>query len=201
MYRLSQAKTALPRTSLICQSSPVMPSPGSGCWHRTPLWRSRNSFWGNFHQRLYYHNVLRAYLDQRLLPALQGELESCLGAVEPARWLPFAFDRHLKAWRDLLAPQFHPGAAARTVEVFAARQGIPIAEYDALLNSDARMQTEIFSHLSYQQIEAYRQRLLVESAHLVESYLAVVIRSAHPAGLSRVALPATPACRQKEHHL
>ena len=157
--------------------------------------------WGTFRQRLYYHNVLRAYLDQRLLPALQGELESCLGTVEPASWLPFASDRHLKAWRDLLAPQFHPGAAARTVEVFAARQAIPIAEYDALLNSDARMQTEIFSHLSYQQIEAYRQRLLVESTRLVESYLAVVIGSAHPVGLSRVALPATPACRQKEPHL
>lgn len=127
--------------------------------------------WSTFRQRLYYHNVLRAYLDQRLLPTLRGSLEGCLGAVDPDGWLPFVAGQHLRAWRDLLAPQFHPGAAAQTVEVFASRQGIPSAEYYALLSSEARMQAEIFVHVPPEQIERYRQRLLVDCTRLVETYL------------------------------
>lgn len=156
--------------------------------------------WGSFRQRLYYHNVLRAYLDQRLLPSLREGLDGCLGAVEPAGWLPFVADQHLAAWRDLLAPQFHPGAAAQTVEVFAARQGIPSTEYYALLNSETRLQTEIFSHLPYQDIIVYRQRLLLESARLVESYLSTAARLAHPVNASRGARVAAPARQHKESH-
>ena len=153
--------------------------------------------WSTFRQRLYYHNVLRAYLDQRLLPALRGPMESCLGSVEPDGWLPFVPSRHQRAWRDLLTPQFHPGAVERTVEVFAARQGIPSTEYYALLNSEARMQAEIFVHIPSQHIESYRQRLLAESARLVESYLGSTVRTATPAEISRTS---SPIPRAKETH-
>ena len=153
--------------------------------------------WGSFRQRLYYHNVLRAYLDQRLLPGLRGAMESCLGSVEPDGWLPFVAGRHLRAWRDLLTPQFRPGAAERTVEVFAARQGIPSAEYYTLLTSEERMNAEIFVHLPAQQIESYRQHLLAESARLVESYLGSTVRTASPAEIPRIADPVHQA---KETH-
>ena len=153
--------------------------------------------WGTFRQRLYYHNVLRAYLDQRLLPGLRGAMESCLGSVEPDSWLPFVTSHHLRAWRDLLTPQFHPGAAERTVEVFATRQGIPSEAYYALLNSEERMQAEIFVHIPFQQIESYRQRLLAESTRLVESYLGSAVKTASPAGISRTAAPIHQA---KETH-
>ena len=156
------------------------------------------STWGTFRQRLYYHNVLRAYLDIRLLPELRDGMADRLEAVEPAGWLPFVADRHLVAWRDLLSPQFRPDAAAQTVEVFAARQGIPSADYYALLNSEASMQAEIFSHLPYPRIEAYRQRLLAASARLVEDYLAPAIRPARPAPAMRASRPALPPRREKE---
>ena len=140
------------------------------------------STWGSFHQRLYLHNVLRSYLDLRLLPELDNGMEAWLGAVEPDGWLPFTADRYLATWRDMLTPQLRPGAVAQTVEVFAARQGIPSADYYALLNSEQRMQSEIFSHLSAESIENYRQRLLVESAHLLESYLSPrLLKIANPA--------------------
>ncbi len=144
--------------------------------------------WGTFRQRLYYHNVLRAYLDQRLLPVLRGPLEGCLGEVDPDGWLPFVAGQHLRTWRDLLAPQFRPGATAQTVEVFAARQGIPSTEYYALLSSESRMQAEIFVHIPDEQIERYQQHLLVECIQLVEGYLAPVI-PAYPANV----LQTTPA--------
>lgn len=157
--------------------------------------------WGTFRQRLYYHNVLRAYLDQRLLPGLRGPMERCLGSVNPDGWVPFVSSRHLRAWRDLLTPQFHPGAVAQTVDVFAARQDIPSAEYYALLSSESRMQAEIFTHIPFDQIESYRQRLLVESTRLVENYLNSAIKPAYPATAPQSASSTSPVHRAKENHL
>jgi hypothetical protein len=160
-----------------------------------------NNTWGTFRQRLYYHNVLRAYMDKRLLPGLRGHMESCLGSVDPDGWVPFISSRHLRAWRDLLTPQFHPGAAEQTVEVFASRQGIPSAEYYALLDSETRMQAEIFTHIPQQQIQSYRQRLLVESARLVEKYLYSAVRQASPAIVSRSTSATSSVQRAKENQL
>jgi hypothetical protein len=158
-----------------------------------------NCTWGTFRQRLYYHNVLRAYLDKRLLPGLRGPMESCLGSVDPDGWVPFVSSRHLRAWRDLLTPQFHPGAAEQTVDVFATRQGIPSTEYYALLDSESRMQAEIFTHIPHQQIESYRQRLLVESARLVEKYLYSAVRQDSPATVSRSTSVTSSVQRAKEN--
>ena len=128
--------------------------------------------WGTFPQRLYLHNVLRSYLDRQILLDLAPNTQDCLASVNPDRWLPFAEDRALRAWRDLLAPQLLPGAAVQTVEVFAARQGISAAEYYALLDSQERMQREIFSLLSLSEVEAYRQRLIRENLKLLDEYMA-----------------------------
>jgi hypothetical protein len=141
-----------------------------GCWKSSPgLW-SRCA-WGSFEQRLYLHNVLRSYLDRRILPEVTGS-ESCLGRVEPCNWLPFTADAHLRAWRDLLFPQLRPGANVQTVEVFAARQGISAQDYYTLLDSEERMRREVFVHLAPEQVESYRQGLLAENIQLLSDYLA-----------------------------
>jgi hypothetical protein len=128
--------------------------------------------WGTFRQRLYYHNVLRAYLDLHILPGLRHGMDACLCQVKPEGWLPFVKDRHLVEWRDLLFPQLQPGAATQTVEVFSARQGISAPEFYALLESEERMQKEIFEHLPLQLVQSYRQRVLDENIHLLTYYLA-----------------------------
>jgi hypothetical protein len=131
--------------------------------------------WGTFQQRLYYHNVLRAFLDQEVLPGLAAGMDGCLGQVKPFGWLPFVRDDHLAAWRDFLAPQLHAGAATQTLEVFSARQGISVPEYRALLGSKARMQREIFSHLPLEKIQGYRQAVLDDNLHLLMQYLAFAL--------------------------
>jgi hypothetical protein len=128
--------------------------------------------WGTFRQRLYLHNVLRAYLDLHILPELPPGMDVCLHRVTPAGWLPFVQDRFLSQWRDLLSPQLQPGAAAQTVEVFAARQGILVSAYYDLLESGERMQQEVFDHLPLGHIQGYRQRLLDENIRLLSHYLA-----------------------------
>jgi len=131
--------------------------------------------WGTFQERLYYHNVLRAYLDQDVLPGLAEDMAGCLGQVTPHDWLPFVRDDHLAAWRDYLAPQLRSGAASQTVEVFSARQGISAPEYHALLGSQERMQREIFTHLPLEQVQRYRQAVLDDNSHLLLQYLAFAL--------------------------
>jgi hypothetical protein len=133
--------------------------------------------WGTFRQRLYYHNVLRAYLDLRILPELNAGMDTCLNQIEPDNWLPFVDDAYLRQWRDLLSHQLEPGAIPQTVEVFSSRQGISAPEYYALLESEDRMQTEVFTHISLQRIHLYRQRVIKENIGLLSKYMAF---SLHP---------------------
>jgi hypothetical protein len=142
--------------------------------------------WGTFPQRLYLHNVLRAYLDRQILAALPAETAARLKNASPDGWLPFVEDRHLHAWRDWVAGQLEPGAEAQTVEVFAARQGVSPAEFYQLLGSPERMEAEVFFHLPRQRIEAYRQQLIRANLALLRNYLAGEDgRSARPAGEAR----------------
>src|SRR4030042_6881102 len=131
--------------------------------------------WGTFRQRLYYHNVLRAYLDLQILPKLHPGLDECLDQVEPEGWLPFVQDRYLVAWRALFSPQLWQGAEFQTVEYFSSRQGIAAPEYYALLASAERMQQEVFEHLPLQLVHAFNQRVLAANAHLLSDYLAFTL--------------------------
>jgi hypothetical protein len=126
--------------------------------------------WKKLQEPLYLHNVLRAYLDSLILPSLTNGVRSRLAVVSPDRWLPFVEDRYLRQWRDLLAEQLRPGAEVRTVEVFAARQGLPPEVYYDLLSSEERLDAELFAHLPRRALEAYRGRLVERSLELIERY-------------------------------
>ncbi len=133
--------------------------------------------WGTFRQRLYYHNVLRAYLDLHTLPSLSEGLGEQLSRVEPDTWLPFVGDGYLMKWRNFLYPQLQRGAAIQTVEVFSSRQGISAADYYALLDSEERMQQEIFIHLRPDSVRSFRQHVIEENMLLISNYLAFTL---HP---------------------
>lgn len=131
-----------------------------------------DSTWLSFGPRLFLHNVLRVYLDQQILAVIPNGTGSVLSWVVPHDWLPFVLDRHLIAWRDLLAAQLRPGAQIQTVEVFATRQGIAPEHFYNLLASEERLEEEIFSRLPRQNLEEYRLGLISESASLLQAYLA-----------------------------
>jgi hypothetical protein len=130
--------------------------------------------WGSLRERLYLHNVLRAYLDFQILPGLIKDLPSQyrMERLRPRSWLPFVQDMHLEQWRDYLCAQLKPGAAMQTVEVFAARQGIPVAQYYQLLNSEAIMEREVFSRLPYRALVEYWQRLVDQNVQLLNHLMA-----------------------------
>jgi len=127
---------------------------------------------GNREQRLYLHNVLRAYLDQRILKNLDELSGLCLQKVNPQSWLPFTDDEHLYAWRDFLSPQLEPGAAVQTVEVFASRQGIDPSAFYQMIESEEDMEYKIFKYVPRNNLENYRRRVVDENSRLMKSYLA-----------------------------
>lgn len=129
--------------------------------------------WESFERRPYLHNVLRSYLDQRILMALPGHAGFDLAKALPVAWLPFTADYYLVQWRDILAHQLHPGSSAKTVEVFAARQGIPPDLYYQVLASEGLMNDLIFRRISLSELEEYRLRLLQANMSLLECYLGI----------------------------
>jgi hypothetical protein len=150
--------------------------------------------WASFPQRLTLHNVLRAYLDRQVLAGLPDNSGLCLEGVDPQGWLPFVDDAPLRQWRDFISRQLHPGAAAQTVEVFAARGGISPQAFHSLLDSEERMEAEVFARLPRQRLLTYRQALLAESTRLLQGYLSRPgngpgRRRADPRRLSQAASP------------
>jgi len=132
--------------------------------------------WADFRQRLYLHNVLRAYLDHQVLSNLSPQAGPTLQAAQPEDWLPFAAQAHLIEWRDYLAAQLQPGAAIQTIEVFAERQGLPAESFRELLGSKDKMKREIFAHISKQKLSSFRAQVVEKNIALLTKYL-----SSHPA--------------------
>jgi hypothetical protein len=60
---------------------------------------------------------------------------------------------------------------AQTVEVFATRQGISPASFYQLLESEERMDEEVFSRLPRQTLLGYRARLIEMNVNLLTTFL------------------------------
>ncbi|HLF26787.1 MAG TPA: zinc dependent phospholipase C family protein [Anaerolineae bacterium] len=127
--------------------------------------------WSSFRDRLFLHNVLRAWCDRRDQARLVAGAGELLAAVRPDRWLPFTADAHLRRWRDVLVEQFAPGAVIRTVQVFAERGQVAPEAFERVLSTEDRMDELIFSHISRAAIEDFYTRGLAGSRVLINDYL------------------------------
>ncbi|MFN2146023.1 MAG: zinc dependent phospholipase C family protein [Anaerolineales bacterium] len=127
----------------------------------------------NYHKQVgYLHNVLRAYLDERIVPDLQVDTGACLDSVDPAGWLPFVEDRWMQAWQHFLAEQLMPEAEIKTVEVFAARSDVAVDDFLALLHDEARMTEEVFAFVPREVLIEYRHKLVSANLELLSKFLA-----------------------------
>ena len=130
-----------------------------------------DAHWGaNLHERHVYHNILRAWCDRHDQGRLNGAIGTVLSLINPINWLPFTADRYLVQWRDVLAPQFQPGANIRTVEVFAGRGGVPPEKFHQVLDSPVEMDRHIFAHASPEKIEKFYRDGYAQMAELIAAY-------------------------------
>jgi len=127
--------------------------------------------WGTFSQRLYWHNILRAYLDIEVLEELPVDKILEIGPVDAQNWLPFIRDHDLETWWVFICEQLEPGKQVKTIDVFAARQGIDVQEFQSMLESEESMQENIFSHISRKKLDDYRTQLVVKNVSLLTHYL------------------------------
>jgi hypothetical protein len=140
---------------------------------------SSEAGWDSQTKRAYIHNVMRTYLDVQALQSLPVGTGNCLDRVDPQGYLPFTASRHLFQWRDFISSQLKPGGIAQTVEVFSRRQGLDPQSFYDLLQSEERMENEVFSHISLEELERFRADLIEENICLVENYLAGQFASTH----------------------
>lgn len=127
--------------------------------------------WGEgFRERLYLHNVLRAYWDALDLSRLTPATAADLAAANPHAWLPFVADADLARWRDLVAEQLAETGTSRTVEVFAARMQADPAAFAALLASPHELDRRLFRRLPPAALDTYRATALAESLEVIERY-------------------------------
>lgn len=127
--------------------------------------------WSTFHDRLFLHNVLRAWCDRRDQTRLESDIGAQLSTITPRRWLPFTADTYLRRWRDVLVEQFAPGALIRTVQVFAERGHVAPEAFERILASEQTMDELIFSRLPRDVIDDFYARGLAQSRTLVTEYL------------------------------
>jgi hypothetical protein len=126
--------------------------------------------WATWKERMFWHNVLRTYMDREDQARLGSDIGTALAGVEPQGWLPFACDSALVKWRDSLAEQLHPGRHIRTAEIFARRMHIAPQAIEEALSSPERL-AQLFAHVPPQRLDEYRENTVRRSMALVNEYL------------------------------
>lgn len=125
----------------------------------------------SFRSRLADHNLLRTYVDRRHRTLLPDSIANELERADPAGWLAFVADGELRAWRDILIKQLHPGAPSETIDVFSQRLGIHPRDFAARLESPSDMQQAVFQYLSREQLLAFDRHAIRCTIKLVAAYL------------------------------
>ncbi len=126
--------------------------------------------WESLKKRLYLHNILRAYLDEKILKDLPTDINKWLDQVEIKNWLPFVNDKYLIEWRDLLSKQLHPNGKSQTAEVFAKRMGVSKEGIEEIIHSEEQMEKRIFSHIKMKDLIKYRELIISENIQVLNNY-------------------------------
>lgn len=122
--------------------------------------------------RFVVHNTLLAHLDRMAYDSLPGEMATTLAAAEPENWLPFADDKSLCNWRDMLVAQMLPGGQIQTIRIYAQRLLMTPDEFTANLERPAWMEEHLFSRVPVETVRELMRSAVDDSVRLIESYLA-----------------------------
>jgi hypothetical protein len=116
-------------------------------------------------------HVLLSHLDERDLQLLPAGEHTHLLLAEPCRWLPFMPDEALRGWRDIVATQFPPAGASRTLEILGKRIGLSVENMTELLTSPARMDEIVWSNISADRLAVAEEAMYVAVRRTVIDYL------------------------------
>lgn len=121
--------------------------------------------------RFLVHNILLTFLDRRAYDALPSAAGAVLDNVRTAHWLPFADDADLRRWQGLLVQQLQPGAAIKTVEIYAGRLRMTPREFAEHLQDNQWMEAQVFRRVPLAAVDALLTAAVGESIALISEYL------------------------------
>ena len=131
----------------------------------------QNVNWGEFRERLFLHNVLRTFLDQRDYDRLPSDIHQKFALnLSTTQWVPFVDNKDLYRWYKFLLEQLTDGLSSRTIEVFAARMGVKPEDFEEILLDDVVMEQRIFSRMSRIGLDEFRQRALDNIIVMLNDY-------------------------------
>ncbi len=136
-----------------------------------PFFIQARAWEADWREKFLLHNLLLTLVDARSVAVLPAGMDRVLGAARPRNWLPFAADKDLIAWRDVLAQQLQPGATVATATIYAERMGMSADDFIARLNDDSWLQKHLFSRVPRPVAEQLLVEAVVESVSLVNDYL------------------------------
>jgi hypothetical protein len=105
------------------------------------------------------------------LAGLPETAVSTLAAAQSKQWFPFIDDAILTAWQEMLVAQLQPGAAVKTIEIYAGRLKMSPAEFAANLQDPAWMQVQVFNKIPVDEVQQILQTAVPRSIELISSYL------------------------------
>lgn len=126
---------------------------------------------GDRKQRQLTHFILLTYLDTIAFDALPQTAVSTLAAAQSNQWLPFIDDTILTTWQGMLVDQLQPGAAVKTIEIYAGRLKMSPAEFAANLQNPDWMQAQVFGKIPVAQVQNILQTAVPRSVEFIRSYL------------------------------
>lgn len=127
--------------------------------------------WKDFRERLYFHNVLRVYLDNQVLSELPEDIGDKVAKCLPNNWLPFSSQEDLLKWQTYLSDQLEPGAESKTAQVFAERHNLPATEFSEIMTSEEAMQENVFAYLPKNDVINYRRQLIEDNVELINQHI------------------------------
>lgn len=104
--------------------------------------------WAPQMQRFFMLHIILTHMDERDLSKLDAWHAEVLCDASPDNWLPFMEDENLVMWRDLIHEQITPDGESQTLQIFGQRLGRPTQDLRDLLDSDAKMQSRLWDHIS-----------------------------------------------------
>ncbi|MBH28441.1 MAG: hypothetical protein CL789_04310 [Chloroflexi bacterium] len=127
--------------------------------------------WGEFRERLFLHNVLRTFLDQRDYDRLPSDIDHKFALnLSATQWVPFIDNKDLHRWYKFVWEQLKDRLSSRTIEVFAARMDMEPEDFEEILLDDTLMEQRIFSRISRIRLYEFRQRALDNIIVMLNDY-------------------------------
>ncbi len=88
-------------------------------------------------------------------------------------WLPFASDKDLTEWRDLLVQQMKPGVTPFTVEIYAERLSMSAEEFSENLDKEEWMEEHVFSRVALESVLSLLSSAVGDSIDQIYDYYQV----------------------------